>query len=126
MLEALIEPMLEVALRRSKAYRFKDRDQAHLFMRVCFKQALEKCNVFAPPKLETEAERQVALNKLMTLNQVRVERNKQMLLGKWWQILFVFKGGELVAFATEPKQEKPSVMSTEKYEAWTVRTNVQV
>ena len=47
-------------------------------------------------------------------------------MDEWWRVLFVFKNGELVSFTTEPKEEAPSEMSTEKYPAWTVRTNVRV
>lgn len=126
MREVLLEPMVEDALKKSRAYRFKNREQAHLFMRVCFKKSLEDCGVFCPPKLPTEAERQIALNKLMTANQVRVERNRQVLMGDWFNALYIFKHGELVSFTTEPKQEQPSVMSTEKFSAWTVRTNVKL
>jgi len=121
MREALVEPMLEVALKKSKAYCFPAQHQAYFFMRMCFKKALEDCGVFCPPKLPTEAERQLALNKLMIANGVKVERNRQVLLDEWWNILFIFKRGELVAFATEPKVEKPSLASS-----WMVRTNIKL
>ena len=126
MLETVLEPMLEQALRKSKAYRFDDQPRAMLFMRVCFKKALEDCGVFCPPKLKTEVERQLALKKLMSANNVRVERSKRMLFDEWWQGLFIFKAGELVAFATEPKIQKSPTMSMEKYPAYTVRTNVRL
>ena len=126
MLPAVLEPMVEQALSKSKAYRFESQPRAMLFMRVCFKKALEDCGVFCPPKLKTEMERQLVLNKLMGANGVRVERSKRMLFDEWWQGLFIFKAGELVAFATEPKMQKPPAMSTEKYAAYTVRTNVKL
>lgn len=126
MQQVLLESMLEQALSKSKAYRFDNQPRAMLFMRVCFKKALEDCGVFCPPKLKTEVDRQLALKKLMSANGVRVERSKRMLFDEWWQGLFIFKAGELVAFATEPKLQKPPVMSTEKYSAYTVRTNVRL
>ena len=126
MLEAVLEPMLEQALKKSKAYRFDNQPRAILFMRVCFKKALEDCGVFCPPKLKSEVERQLALKKLMSVANVRVERSKRMLFDEWWQGLFIFKAGELVAFATEPKMQNPPAMSTEKYPAYTVRTNVKL
>lgn len=124
--QALLESMMEPALSKSKAYRFDNQPRAMLFMRVCFKKALEDCGVFCPPKLKTETERQLALKKLMSANGVRVERSKRMLFDEWWQGLFIFKAGELVAFATEPRIQKPSAMSTEKYLAYTVRTNIRL
>ena len=126
MLEKLIEPMLEDALSKSKAYRFPDQAKAHLFMRVCFKKSLEDCGIFCPPKFKSEIERQLALQKLMTAVKVKVEKNKQILFGKWWSVLFVYKNGELVSFVTDPEMIKPPAMSTEKYPAWTVRTNVKL
>ena len=125
MLESTIEPMLEVALKKSKAYRFSDQAKAHLFMRVCFKKSLEDVGVFAP-KFKSEVERQLALQKLMTAARVKVEKNKQVLFGKWWSVLFVYKNGELVSFVTDPEMMKPPAMSTEKYSAYTVRTNVKL
>lgn len=124
MLKSAIEPMLEVALKKSKAYRFPDQAKAHLFMRVCFKKSLEDCGVFAPPKFKSEVERQLALQKLMTAARVKVEKNRQVLFGKWWNVLFVYKNGELVSFVTDPEMIKAPAMSTEKYPAYTVRTNV--
>ena len=126
MREVLLEPMVEDALKKSKAYRFRNQAEAYLFMKACFKKSLEDCGVFCPPKLPTEAERRIALNKLMTANNVKVERNRQVLMGEWFNALYIFKNGELVSFATEPKHENPSVTSTEKYPAWTVRTNVKL
>lgn len=126
MLESTIEPMLEVALKKSKAYRFPDQSKAHLFMRICFKKSLEDCGVFCPPKFKSEVERQLALQKLMTAAKVKVEKTKQILFGEWWQLLLVFKNGELVSFVTDPEMTKPPAMSTEKYPAYTVRTNVKL
>lgn len=126
MLEKTIEPMLEVALKKSKAYRFQDKAGAYLFMRVCFKKSLENCGVFCPPKFKSEVERQLALQKLITAASVKVEKNRQVLFGEWWNVLFVYKNGELVSFVTDPEMIKPPAMSTEKYPAYTVRTNVQL
>lgn len=126
MQQALLESMVESALSKSKAYRFDNQPRAMLFMRVCFKKALEDCGIFCPPKLKTEAERQIALKKLMSANGVRVEQSKRVLFDEWWKGLFIFKTGELVAFIAEPKLQKPPFMSTEKYSAYTVRTNVQL
>lgn len=126
MQESLIEPMLEVVLRESRAYRFPDQAKAHLFMRVCFKKSLEDVGVFCPPRFKSEVERQLSLQKLMTAAKVKVEKNRQVLFDKWWNVLFVYKNGELVSFVTDPEMMKPPAMSTEKYSAYTVRTNVKL
>jgi len=126
MLQTVLEPMVEQALKKSKAYRFENQPKAVLFMMVCFKKALEDCGVFCPPKLKNEVERQLELKKLMSANGVRVERSKRILFDEWWQALFIFKAGELVAFVTEPKMQNPPAMSTEKYSAHMVRTNVRL
>lgn len=126
MREVLLEPMLDDAIAKSKAHRFTSQNEAHWFMRVCLKVALERCNVFCPPKSPNEIERQKALNQLCTANNVRIERNRQMLRGEWWNAIYVFKAGELVAFIAEPQERKPAPTATDKYPAWTVRTNVKL
>jgi len=126
MREALLGPMLEQELSKSKTYRFKTALEAEFFMKVCFNKAMEKCNVFAPPKNIDAAQREIALNKLMTANKVKVEWSKQVLLGEWRKTIFIYKNGELMAFITEPVMKRPSAISTEKYPAWTIRTNVKV
>lgn len=126
MQEKLIEPMLEVALKKSKAYRFPDQAKAFWFMRLCFKKSLEDCGVFSPPRFKSEAERLITLQKLMTDAKVKVEKNKQILFGEWWSVLFIYKRGELVSFVTDPAMVKPPAMSTERYPAYTVRTNVRL